>query len=422
MCNRLFGKLGVTLLLAFTGLLASVNVHADLPVTSHFPTTGEHKARLLRDKNQVAVMELTGNYDRNRADNEVNVEPRTVVAKEFFRTHQDRYDFLVIFTTFEFETGDALATHLGVQNQVKGIGMPIFDNTAFFGSKGKLQGYIDMAALNRYVTNPFDAGFDTVLQVFAHEFMHQWGSKVKYRNGAGELSGAMLGKDDSHWSFLLNSGASVQNGNQWRDNANGTFTSGAGNHFLSPLDLYLMGMYKKEEVPPFFLIENPDVDHKRVPQNDVTISGIRRDISVDDVIAAEGSRLPAAKDAQKEFRLGFALLSRPGVEATDAQIAAVNNIRRAIATRMGILTGGRALVHSYLEPKVDGDAGPGTPPRATSARVPPIWRRAWHGCARVRPTPAGGATTISPPPATPLWCSTRYASWAAPASPDARRR
>ncbi len=361
MCNRLFGKLGVTLLLALTGLLASVNVHADLPVTSHFPTTGEHKARLLRDKNQVAVMELTGNYDSNRPDKEVNVEPRTVVAKEFFRTHQDRYDFLVIFTTFEFETGDALATHLGVQNQVKGIGMPIFDNTAFFGSKGKLQGYIDMAALNRYVTNPFDAGFDQVLQVFAHEFMHQWGSKVKYRNGSGELSGSMLGKDDSHWSFLLNSGASVQYGNQWRDNANGTFTSVAGRQFLSPLDLYLMGMYKKEEVPPFFLIENPDVDHKRVPQNDVTISGVRRDISVDDVIAAEGPRLPAAKDAQKEFRLGFALLSRPGVEATDAQIAAVNNIRRAIATRMGILTGGRALVHSYLEPKVDGDE-PGTPP------------------------------------------------------------
>lgn len=362
MFDRFFGKLGAAFSLGLLCLIVPGTALADFPPTKEFPNTGNFQARHVRDKGDVSVIELTGSYDRELADKEVNIEPRTVVAKEFFRTHQDRYDFVVVFSNFEFQTGDALAFHIGVKNQVKGLGIAQYDNSAHFGSSGKLQGYIDMAALSRYVTNPFDARFDNVLQVFAHEFLHQWGANVRFRLNGGEPSTALLGKDNAHWSFLLNSGASVEYGNQWRDNGNGTFTSVAGRQFFSPLDLYLMGMYRKEEVPPFFLIDNPDIDRERLPLNDVTISGVRKTITIDDVVAAEGPREPDAANAQKEFRLGFVLLSRPGIPATDAQLTAVNNIRRAIATRLAVLTGGRAMAHSYLEAKPQADAGPGTNP------------------------------------------------------------
>lgn len=422
MRNRLFGKPCLAVFLALFCLLTSLNVHADLPVTSVFPETGQFKARLLRDANHLALMELSGSYDRDQAGGAINVEPRTVVANEFYRTHQDRYDFLVVFSTFEFDTGESLAFHLGVQNKVKGIGIAQYNNTASFGSQGKLQGYIDMAALSRYVSNPFDAGFDKVLQIFAHEFLHQWGANVRYRNSVGELRGDMLGKDDAHWSFLLSSGASVAYGKQWRDNGNGTFTSVAHGQFFSPLDLYLMGMYKKEEVPPFYLIENAAVERTRLPQNGVTISGVRRDLGVEDVIAAEGPRLPAAADAQKEFRLGFVLLSRPGAAPTDAQIAAAQNIRRAIATRMAILTGGRVLVHFYLEPKVQAGAGEGSTPGGTIRLALPTWEKGWRGCATNKPMPAHGATMRSPPRAILLSRLIPCATSMAPALPDAPRR
>ncbi|UUZ54323.1 hypothetical protein LP419_39175 [Massilia sp. H-1] len=237
---------------------------ADFPPTSVFPNTGAFEAKHVRDANQLALIELSGNYNKRLPNDAVNIEPRTVVAKEFFRTHQDRYDFVVVFTNFEFETNDALAFHIGVQNKVKGLGIPEFDHSGYYGSAYRLQGYIDMAALSRYVTNPFDARFDQVLSVFAHEFLHQFGAKTRFRQNGGDPSSALLGKEGSHWSFLLDSGASVEYGNQWRDNGNGTFTSVANRQFFSPLDLYLMGMNKKEEVPPFFLIQNPDIDAARL--------------------------------------------------------------------------------------------------------------------------------------------------------------
>nr|WP_315483476.1 CARDB domain-containing protein [uncultured Undibacterium sp.] len=335
--------------LILLSLFGWMHALADFPTTSSFPNSGFYQARHIKDKNDISIIQLTGNYDITTNEGQTNIEPRTVIAKEFYRTHPDNYDFIVIFSNFEFNTGDALAYHLGVQNKVKGIGIPEFDNTRQFGSAGKLLGYIDMAALSRYKTNPFSPDFESVLRTFSHEFMHQWGAKIRYKSSDGTLSTALLGKDGSHWSFLLNSGASVGYGNQWRDNLDGTFTSTAGYQFFSPLDLYLMGLYKKEEVPSFFLIDSANIDKTRLPSNGVTVTGIRRDISIDDVIAAEGPRIPTAENAQKEFRLGFVLLSRAGDEPTDAEIAALSGIRKAITTRLAVMTGGRAITHSYSE-------------------------------------------------------------------------
>ncbi|WP_082507133.1 CARDB domain-containing protein [Duganella sp. Root336D2] len=341
---------------------------ADFPAVKAFPHTGVFRPQLVRIKHDVAVISMDGNYNRDLADGGVNIEPRTEIAKEFLRTHADKYDFIVVFSNFEYNTKDALAFHIGVQNKVGGLGLEAFDNTAEFGSRGKLLGYIDMAALSRYNLNPYSTGFDRVLQVFAHEFLHQWGSHVKVRGPDGKPSDVLLGRDGAHWSFLLDSGASVEFGNQWQDNGNGTFTSVAGQQFFSPLDLYLMGMLKKEEVPPFFLIDSPAVDKKRLPENGVTISGSRRNLSIDDVIAVEGPRTPDAEHAQKEFRLGFVLLTRPGEKVSDEVLANLGAVRTAITTRLSVLTGGRALVQSYLEPKVE-VAGPGTPPDTGPVRI-----------------------------------------------------
>ena len=62
----------------------------------------------------------------------------------------DSYDFLIVFTNFDFATGEALAFHSAVRSQVEGIGKTVLDNGDLFGSPGRLHGYVDMAALSRY--------------------------------------------------------------------------------------------------------------------------------------------------------------------------------------------------------------------------------------------------------------------------------
>lgn len=360
MQTKRINKLGIMLAVLFTTLTTGSPAYADgSGPMSPFPITGAYTALARPDRDHISIIEFGGNYDKSLSTNVANVEPRAVIAREFFRTHPDNYDFLVVFSSFEFNTGTATAFEWMVQNKVQGIGLTPFDNSALFGSQGKLQGFIDMAALTRYQTDPINPNFDDTLGVLAHEMLHQWGSYVHFKQADGTLSTALLGRQDAHWSYLLNSNASVEYGAQWRDNGNGTFTAVGTRTFFSPLDLYLMGFYKAAEVPPFTLIDNPAIDKTQLPQLNVTVSGTPRTISINDIIGAEGARVPDATTAQKEFRLGFVLLVGPNDQVSDAQILALNNIRNAFMTRFAILTAGRAVAQVY--PQALSTEATGTP-------------------------------------------------------------
>ncbi len=66
---------------------------------------GAYSAEFIEDRNHVTVMRFSGNYDKKLPTGQANAAARAVVAREFFRPHPDNYDFLVIFTGFEFDTG-----------------------------------------------------------------------------------------------------------------------------------------------------------------------------------------------------------------------------------------------------------------------------------------------------------------------------
>jgi len=328
--------------IAWWGLAALCVVLLRVPLSFADDFSAHH----LGDYRNVTVMEVNGNYDANLPDGTVNSAPRQAIAKEFFRTHKDEYDFVAIFTNFNFkmpEDNKARGFFEGVKNDVKGIGKEIYDNTTLYGSASRLQGTIDMGNLSGKVSNPLDPGFDETLMILAHEVQHRWGSFVRFKDAAGNVSSALLGKDGSHWSYLLDTRASVMYGNQWQDNGNGTFTSAAAEKYYSPLDLYLMGMIDKSKVPAMLLIENPSIDPARLPETGATISGTARYVTIDDIIAVEGERIPSAKDSQKQFKMAFIYAVTPNSFKSD-DLYGIENIRNAFLTRYSILTDGKALV------------------------------------------------------------------------------
>ncbi len=358
----------LALVLIFAGLFYSATMHASTPLkTAALKDTGVYSARFVRDQGNIAIIELSGNYDRDLPDGTFNQEPRAVIAREFYRSHPDAYDMLVVFTGFPVVTGEAFAFHHRVSNQVHGIGIPPLDSTAAYGSKGKLLGMIDMADLARHKTDSMNKGFDFSLQTFAHEFLHQFAAYVKYRKPDGSIASDLLGRDGAHWSYLLDTSASVLYGSKWRDNGDGTFTATATMDNYSPLDLYLMGLLKKEEVPPFFLIDAPGIDPTQIPLLGATVRGTRRMVTIDDIIAVEGPRFPDASQSQKDFRLTFIYAVRPGQAVTEVEITAMNNIRQAIATRFSVLTGGVGNINLFTEPisTLTPGAPPGLPPPAS---------------------------------------------------------
>ena len=98
-------------------------------------------------------------------------------------------------------------------------------------------------------------------------------------------------------------------GKFWTDNGDGTFTLDQidfnyANSAYSYLDLYFMGLLPQDEVPDFFLIQN--LAHVGFDSNNKPIySGDRLDITVENVIPANGPRLPAFETSQKDFNLGL---------------------------------------------------------------------------------------------------------------------
>src|SRR4029078_4083357 len=98
-----------------------------------------------------------------------------------------------------------------------------------------LKGFIDMAAVSRYRQFPYSlqlgqAGFNRTLGVVGHEVGHQWLSYLHYRGGQGNASIDLLGIDDVHWSYLLDSDASVMLGSDWVASGPSSFTRPRINH------------------------------------------------------------------------------------------------------------------------------------------------------------------------------------------------
>jgi MYXO-CTERM domain-containing protein len=87
-------------------------------------------------------------------------------------------------------------------------------------------------------------------------------------------------------------------------------------------------------VPPFFIIHNAVtssgrmVNPARPLRRNTLIKGDREDITIEQIIAAEGPRLPAYGDSPRSFRVAFVLLTRIGERAADV-VEAAHKLDRA---------------------------------------------------------------------------------------------
>src|SRR5690606_13901190 len=132
---------------------------------------------------------------------------------------------------------------------VQGIGKELFDQSASFGSSGKLQGFIDMASVGRYEFQPSSPAYTSPLAVLSHEIMHRWGVHFSYALGQG-TSAALIGREGAHWSLLADSDASVMYGAKWEETAPGQFRVVEAGQRFSPWDLYAAGFMDPAVVPP----------------------------------------------------------------------------------------------------------------------------------------------------------------------------
>jgi len=274
------------------------------------------------------------------------------VARAFFREFADVYDHLVVFLDFQQSLGGgAFAFESAVKNEIRGIGVPIFDNTAQVGSRGRLRSFVQMGALARYPADPETEflGTNSTLDVLGQETGHRWLSYLQFIDDNGEASDALLGRDLAHWSYCHDSEASDMEGNDWQDDGNFFSSVGATDRF-SPLDQYAMGLIGAADVPPFFYIDNC-FNPAAAPEVGVRIQGSRIDVAIDRIIAAEGPRVPDFRKAPHAFDMAFILVAEAGQFPSGESIAKVDRIRAAWVPYFAAATDGRGSLRTAIQLK-----------------------------------------------------------------------
>lgn len=281
------------------------------------------------------------------------------VAQKFYRSHADVYDQLVIWTDTPLLGRTGFAQETTVANEIRGIGLDIFDISRDFGSGGRLRSMANMDTLGKYPDNPADrvpgARPNTTLSVLGQEAGHRWLAFLRFRAPNGVVSDDLLGRGRAHWSFFFDSDASVMEGNDIEDLGGGSFRTVGVVQRYSLLDQYVMGIVSEAEVPPFFYVENPTNmsavrQREDAPEVGITFNGTRRVVLIQDVVAALGPRQPTAADSPRVHRQAFVYVVSRGQTTQPADVAKVDRIRREWEQFFREATSGRMRAETRLQP------------------------------------------------------------------------
>ncbi|MBM3755714.1 MAG: hypothetical protein FJW38_17225 [Acidobacteria bacterium] len=280
-------------------------------------------------------------------------------ARRFYETHDDSYDYLAFFNAMGSQIGGGtLAFESTVRTKRRGIGDTAVDVGRQYGSAARLQAVLNMGPLSNYPSapaSPFaprgNTG-DTGMTVVAHEAGHLFLAFVSVRDAANPALRPMLGRQGFHWNFRFNSEASILEGNRIQDNgenAQPRFATVATVEGFSPLDQYLMGVRAPEEVPPTFLVEGASISPGIVdPRVGVAFGGVRRNVTVDDLIAVEGRRVPDHTVEQRRYRIAFILIVPEDTEPSAADVAKLERYRAEFSEAYGRFSEGRIQMESEL--------------------------------------------------------------------------
>jgi len=264
----------------------------------------------------------------------------------------DRFDFLAYYSDFRIDQQEASPASDGpVGGHVSGIGDTMHDQSEPVlksrCTKGRFQqGYLapvyagadeaqagpprgapadsdrKIAFYSRTLADASRSGkaapYNYAVGHLGHEFGHRWGAYVTAKvNGETMRLGPW-----PHWApglqapvafpYSLPVEASTLGGAVWKDNGDGTYTQLRQGYFVpaagySYLDLYLMGLIRAAQVPDFFILNNlvpTGSDSSGRP----VFKGDEVKVTIGDVIAAEGPRLPDADHSQRKFNTGIVVM------------------------------------------------------------------------------------------------------------------
>jgi hypothetical protein len=255
------------------------------------------------------------------------------LLQQFHKKHPKAFDFVTIFTDRSY--GGSRSFFYPVQNSIKGIGLPRFNSSDQFGSS-QLQGIVMMNSIGYYSSDPNAARESTTystLDLLAKLHGERWIPYVRVTiqgKKSSELIAAFCHNlCEPVWNFFMDTDASVMGGNDIRDNEDGTFITTASTLTYSKLDQYLMGFVPASDVPPFFFVRTSSIQTGLQPEKDKSFSGTKVNLGINQIVLANGPRIPSSESSQKQFREAFIYFTDRGTLPGSAELTRIEKIRLA---------------------------------------------------------------------------------------------
>jgi len=229
------------------------------------------------------------------------------ITRRFYELYPDAFDFLnLVYVDDRVQN----RSYMSVSNDVQGIGLGLRDNTATWGSAGRLLGIVNY---------PISHFFDGVHDSAQHEIGHQW---INFAIAPGIPHWPLSEMAQGLMGFTLIGGAGGRFPYEFSPNPDGSYALRYNQNLMwgvgfTDLDLYLMGLLPAERVRPALVFENQD-QWDNISQG--FMLGPTYLADADTVIAAHGRRIPDASRAQRDFHTGTIVVTRDRL-LTDEELA-----------------------------------------------------------------------------------------------------
>ncbi|HEX3868073.1 MAG TPA: hypothetical protein VHV78_15025 [Gemmatimonadaceae bacterium] len=282
------------------------------------------------------------------------------VACSVINTLGDKFDFIATYSDFRVDNPEAGTPSTGPRGgNVSGIGSST-SGLENYCSRGELQWMyvepVSTSAVQIQERSPDGrmTGYNYAMSQIGHELGHRWAADAR-----ALVNGETITLGPVHWATGLQIPAAfpysnpveadAMGGSTWKDNGDGTYAQ-LDRDYYSPakgyswLGLYLMGLAKPEEVPPFFILRNLERTGQQDGQGHPIYKADKTVITINDVIAAMGPRVPDAEHSQKQFNTAIVVMTLPGKQATSELLSAANAIADHWISYWSKTTGGRSTM------------------------------------------------------------------------------
>jgi hypothetical protein len=212
--------------------------------------------------------------------------------------------------------------------------------------------------MNHFKYN-YNVAPETASQVILHEFGHRWLYFFRFAD-RGEVSSALnpisahpaaYVSTPSAFPVFKENESSVMGGAVFLPEGPNTYRTKVANRGYSWMDLYLMGLAEASEVTPWYYLTGTTLRAEYWPDDNVVVTGDKHEVNLDQVVQVHGPRFPTTAYAQKKFKVLFVLVTEPGKDATDADVAKMNEWRALFEKTFNQATGGRGGVEtSFVQP------------------------------------------------------------------------